>query len=755
MGGSMIQLLAYGAQDVYLTGNPQVTFFQAVYKRNTNFAMEFYKNQINDTASNGTTLRITVTRYGDLVGQMFFELPLNTSILRNYTSNNSAPDLNWVAERAFSSIELQIGNNTIDKHYQTWWRLYSELFMDQSKKMQYAKLTTFLGQSSGAPIVYLPLNFFFNRNPGLFLPLVALQYHEIQLICTCASDYNTYFDNTRRPTLWVNYILLDSEERRRFAAKQHEYLIEQVQYSPDTVPPSGGRIRAKLQHPVKELIWCYPNLSGTNKLWDFTVYPNFVNLTCNPQTDVNINDAGTPKFASNSAPWVESGDILYNTNTRDTFASYATYNLAGTVYATSTPSYADSTAIANLRSNIEAGRIVPYNVTASSNAVTLTIVGNSFTVSNTFNLTNQQASNAAVITDFASKLRTTLSVIPSTSLAPYRWSNVNAYVARTNHLSQNGGLHEIAIQGIETSDRPNTFPMTLTFSGTGSDLLGFTGRTYGNTTPFASATPFPGANLFGFSNVTGITYGFSNVTAPSNPTFQYVYGVATVDNAIQAPIPAYPYTINTPTLIIDYINTNPSVYVQSSNILQTTTFTSAAQLASNLQASLQTILKTNIVKGPFYDYSNSTVSVDSSTFRFTVNGIYSNITTSPFSFDDASTVNPLPNSSVGPLNSMTLYFNGQERFVHDAKFLNQVQPFYHHTGVSYPGIYTYSFALKPEDHQPTGTCNFSRIDSVEFVPTMKTPPSGSSTLQNTSQVMFAVNYNVLRIKSGMAGVAFA
>lgn len=428
MGGSMIQLLAYGAQDVYLTGNPQVTFFQAVYKRNTNFAMEFYKNQINDTASNGTTLRITVTRYGDLVGQMFFELPLKASLVGDYTSDNSTADLNWVAERAFSSVELQIGNNTIDKHYQTWWRLYTELFMHDTQKAQYAKMTTYVGQSSGEPKVYLPLNFFFNRNQGLFLPLIALAYHEIQLVCTCAPDYNTYFDNTKRPTLWVNYVLLDSEERRRFAAKQHEYLIEQVQYSPDTVPSAGGRIRVKLQHPVKELIWCYPNLSGTNKLWDFTANANFVNLTCDPQlTGIHQNHVGTPRLLSNATPWVEDGDILA------------------------------------------------------------------------------------------------------------------AGVAKT---------------------------------------------------------------------------------------------------------------------------------------------------------------------------------------------------------------------SVGPLKTMTMYFNGQERFVHDHKFLNQVQPFYHHTGTPYPGIYVYSFALKPEDHQPTGTCNFSRLDNVEMVPQLKTFPA-SITNYNTSQYLFAVNYNVLRIKSGMAGVAFA
>lgn len=742
MGGSTIQLLAYGAQDVYLTGTPQVTFFQAVYKRNTNFAMEFYKNQVNDSPGNNNTLRIQLTRYGDLVGQMFFELPLVSSLVGSaYTTNNVSPDLNWVAERAFDSIEVQIGNNTIDKHYQTWWRLYSELFFDHAKKTQYAKLTSFSGQSTSNPVCYLPLNFFFNRNPGLFLPLIALQYHEVQLICTCSSTYSSYFDITKKPTLWINYVLLDAEERRRFTAKPLEYLIEQVQRSVDVVS-SGTRMRTKFQHPVKELVWCYPNQSGTNQLWDFTVYPNFVNITCNPQVGIDIHTAGTPKLVTNTYTWTESGDILFNTNTSNTLATYSTYNLAQTLYSTTTPSYANAQAITGIRTIVTQ----PYNVTATTNTVTYTITGNSVTYSNTVFIPNGLASNATVITNFVNALKANMNTIPSTTLAPFRWSNVNVYVPNANHLVTTQGLHEISIQGIETSDRANTFPLSLSFSGTGSDLLGFSGRTYANTSPLASAT----GNLFGFSNTAGVSYASSsNVTAPSYPTFRFVYGVASLQNVIQAT--TFPLTLSAPSLILDYINADTSTYIASSSALPSSTFPSATALASNLQIAANTILKG--VTSAYFNYANAAVTVDSS-FNFTVNGIYSNSTVSPFQFDDASTVNPLPNASVAPLNNMTLYFNGQERFVHDAKFLNQMQPFYHHTGTVYPGIYVYSFALKPEEHQPTGSCNFSRIDSVEFVPQMKTPPSGSTT-QNTKQYMFATNYNILRIKSGMAGVAFA
>jgi hypothetical protein len=78
-----------------------------------------------------------------------------------------------------------------------------------------------------------------------------------------------------------------------------------------------------------------------------------------------------------------------------------------------------------------------------------------------------------------------------------------------------------------------------------------------------------------------------------------------------------------------------------------------------------------------------------------------------------------------------------------------VQPFYHHTGTPYPGVYAYSFSLQPEEHQPTGTCNFSRIDNAQVSIQMK------SSSQTTLQKLFAVNYNILRIQSGMGGLAFS
>jgi hypothetical protein len=110
-----------------------------------------------------------------------------------------------------------------------------------------------------------------------------------------------------------------------------------------------------------------------------------------------------------------------------------------------------------------------------------------------------------------------------------------------------------------------------------------------------------------------------------------------------------------------------------------------------------------------------------------------------------------PGVEVGPLNQFKVILNGQDRFKEQyGNYFNQVQPFYHHTGTPYPGIYVYSFALQPEEHQPTGTCNFSRIDNAQVSVAMKGSPNAA-----TLQKLFAVNYNILRIQSGMGGLAFS
>ena len=243
MAGGLMQLVAYGAQDVYLTGNPKVTFFQAVYKRHTNFAMENIEQTVNGTPAASGRVSVTVARNGDLVGDMYVEL--ESAAANSRTS--AGDDACWVAERAIASAELSIGGQRIDKTYQRWWRLYSELYLDESKKATWGKMTT----ATTGKTVYLPLVFFFNRNPGLFLPLIALQYHEVRIDFDLTTDFGTYCAATFK--VWANYVYLDTEERRRFAQKGHEYLIEQVQHTgSDTVTAGTDLQQAPLFQPPRQ-----------------------------------------------------------------------------------------------------------------------------------------------------------------------------------------------------------------------------------------------------------------------------------------------------------------------------------------------------------------------------------------------------------------------------------------------------------------------------------------------------------------------
>ena len=471
MAGGLMQLVAYGAQDVYLTGNPKVTFFQAVYKRHTNFAMENIQQTVNGSATSSGRVSVTVARNGDLIGEMYVDLQ---ALACNTFSGNSlvTADSCWLAERCISDIELSIGGQRIDKHYQRWWRLYSELYLTESKKANYAKLTC---NSSGeayvasgtngnaAGQVILPLLFFFNRNPGLYLPLIALQYHEVRLDFDLSSEYGTCFNSTFN--VWGNYVYLDTEERRRFAQKGHEYLIEQVQHtgtdslnlSGTTSSGSGAQIRLSYNHPVKELIWCLTNNGNFlgKQLWDLSS---------------NAGTVGTMQG-------VTSTGILLTTST----------------------------------------------------------------------------------------------------------SNVTVY-----------GVAALA---------GNTFSVPMGY-GTGCPLL---------------------------------------VAGPGK-----------------------------------------FAYLEEGNPINT---------GGGLQ-------------------------------------------------------------SVGPLASFRLILNGQDRMKDQSgKYFNQVEPLWHHSGNPYPGIYCYSFALKPEEHQPTGTCNFSRIDNAQV--DVRVKAGIISAVAGNTLEMYAVNYNVLRIQSGMGGLAFS
>ena len=283
MGGGLMQLVAYGAQDIYLTGNPQITFFKVVYRRHTNFSMESIAQTFNGSATSAASnLTATVSRNGDLVAGMYLDVLLPTCA----PSLNGANYTNWVNNTGHAyidSVELEIGGQKIDKHYGHWLDVWNELTDHHEDEQRLinknADTGTYLNdtsQGNTATIaqgmnVVVPLKFWFNRNPGLALPLIALQYHEVKVklqtrsLAGMINTDGTVGVQAAAPTvtLFVDYIYLDTDERRRFAQQSHEYLIEQLQYQSDQLTAST---KLNLNHPVKELIWTVTNSNATTEV---------------------------------------------------------------------------------------------------------------------------------------------------------------------------------------------------------------------------------------------------------------------------------------------------------------------------------------------------------------------------------------------------------------------------------------------------------------------------------------------------------
>ena len=234
-----MQLVAYGAQDIYLTGNPQITFFKVVYRRHTNFSMETIEQTINGASTTaGGSGTVTISRNGDLVHKVYVS-----------SSTASIED----GDEIVAEVEIEIGGQRIDRHFKEWNQIWNELTTTESKAVGLKSMKGCVGSSgtSGVGTVYVPLNFWFCRNPGLALPLIALQYHEVKLKFTWG-DGAADVGATAACKVWCDYIYLDTDERRRFAQVSHEYLIEQLQSQSAT---AGTSSKLNFNHPVKELIW--------------------------------------------------------------------------------------------------------------------------------------------------------------------------------------------------------------------------------------------------------------------------------------------------------------------------------------------------------------------------------------------------------------------------------------------------------------------------------------------------------------------
>jgi hypothetical protein len=260
MGGGLLQLVAYGAQDVYLTGNPQITFFKVAYRRHTNFALEAIEQTFNGSPSYGNRVTCQISRNGDLINRMYLQVKVNGS---------TTTYVNYFGLRLLNYVEIEIGGQKIDKHYSHWLYVWNELSLPNSKRNGYNEMVGGLGGSTlNGNTLYIPLEFWFCRNVGLALPLIALQYHEVKVNINfeTATKCGALATDTFSSSLWVDYIYLDTDERRRFAQLSHEYLIEQLQFTgQEAISSASVKTKLNFNHPCKELIWFIAKDTDANK----------------------------------------------------------------------------------------------------------------------------------------------------------------------------------------------------------------------------------------------------------------------------------------------------------------------------------------------------------------------------------------------------------------------------------------------------------------------------------------------------------
>jgi len=354
-GGGLLQLVAQGKQDVFLTGNPQISFFKMVYRRYTNFAVESQPMYFDGTANFGQRISCLIPRRGDLLGKIYIDVQL--PLLTAASNNLPVSYVNSIGNALIQEITFEVGEQEIDRQTGQWMYIWQQLTTTATQR---DALNIMVGQVDNYMVpdivpgafennihLYIPLQFYFCRNPGLYLPLLALQYHPIRINITLAplstlfynpgaatstdKCINTTYVNPASVTsmmLWGDYVYLDVEERRRFVAKSHEYLIEQVQYTPlISVTPFQNQvnIQTDFNHPIKEFIFIAQRDIMTQVNEPF----NYSSLAINEPLDLSAiaTGCGANDYINGYNKWANGNKFI--TSTRTDLISAALLQLDG------------------------------------------------------------------------------------------------------------------------------------------------------------------------------------------------------------------------------------------------------------------------------------------------------------------------------------------------------------------------------------------------------------------------------------------
>ena len=640
-----MQLVAYGAQDVYLTGNPQITFWKVTYRRHTNFAMESIEQTFNGQADFGRRVTCTISRNGDLAYRTYLQVTLpeiNQQMANTNQSDVYARWLDFPGEQLISQVEVEIGGQRIDRQYGDWMHIWNQLTLSAEQERGYHQMignTTALTYitdpsfndvdgpcESTAPrqvcaprnalpetTLYIPFQFWYCRNPGLALPLIALQYHEVKInldirptdeclwavsTLDCSQGVNNlkvttaYAQSLVAASLYVDYVFLDTDERRRMAQNPHEYLIEQLQFTGDeSVGSSSNKIKLNFNHPCKELIWVV-------------------------QPDENVDYCAS----------LECTETLYKLLGAQPF------------------NYTD--AVDALPNAIHAFSTQPGLVQNDSNGVNVGFID----AEGLF----QQAGPVGV-SGVAACLQ---------GLMLMGASSVNGDVAGAINVVQ--GLDGASVQTAITNANGDTL------IDSGDDAATICAKV---------AQSSYGMAFTGFNSALGVNSQHGGLGVGSGST----------------------------------VGPSPSV--------------------------------SGVLGQKMRGYGSPQFGVDSVDQQLV--GV-----SDAGTFVLSETALTMHCWGQNPVVTAKLQLNGQDRFSErEGTYFDLVQPFQHHTRNPDTGINVYSFALRPEEHQPSGTCNFSRIDNATLQLVLS-----NATVEGTKTAkvrVYATNYTVLRVMSGMGGLAYS
>lgn len=645
MGGGIMQLVAYGAQDIYLTGNPQITFFKVVYRRHTNFSMETIKQNISgqsfigiDNVNNKAT--VTISRNGDLVTGVFV-------LAKQRDANNT---VGLCGDSIVEDVEIEIGGQRVDKHFKEWNQIWSELTTPISKADGYKYMSgsfnnnLITGGDTKQDMVRYPLNFWFCRNPGLALPLIALQYHEIQIKFTWGVGFynSSKNDNLTRTSqsltaqhaveVWGDYVYLDTDERRRFSQVSHEYLIEQLQIQKEK-DVSAESFKLNLEHPIKEIIWTTP--------------------TDTPMTDHKI------KFSIN-------GHDRFYERDKEYFMLEQPYK-----YHTSIPG---------------------YNIKEREEPVLL---------------------NESI------------------------FSKEYTFQSRTGALDVFGNDdNNNVFNNLELDDRTSS---SSTLTTNTSKFLFVSGGSSANPSMDFKVGDIVRVNYFKSESYTIASTGFTNtdqVQYWSGATVDAVDGDNLDDNR--------QILLHTP-------HTDNYAQLDDNGVVDTDTFGNIVTIPDiNLKRKNTSTGQLEEITDSFVDRLGVTVTssqkkVENFVRNLTVLEVFKSTslktgkTLYEIKFNDSIGLTTLDTN--GDRQPTTAGADDRVSF----EIIARVQSPVSRCSQLKKDIYVYSFSLEPEEHQPSGSCNFSRIDSAKLL------FNKTATISN----IYAVNYNILRIMSGMGGLAYS